>query len=93
LLVGASAGLTRAFRSRVLTAAGKDDFTLPQVEFQKGFTFQIGGFVGPLLAGITVMIFGLQAAPYVIGAAIVLATSGLALLSLSNLFAKEMSHV
>ncbi|MEL6838984.1 MAG: MFS transporter [Pseudomonadota bacterium] len=84
LLVGASAGLTRAFRSRVLTAAGKDDFTLLQVEFQKGFTFQIGGFVGPLLAGITVMIFGLQAAPYVIGAAIVLATSGLALLSLKS---------
>lgn len=92
LVVGLSAGLTRAFRSRVLTAAGKSEFTLPEVEFQKGLTFQIGGFIGPLLAGLILLIFGMQAAPFVIGAVIVLSVTGLALLSFSNLFARELSN-
>ncbi len=92
LIVGVCAGLTRAFRSRVLTAAGKDDFTLPEVEFQKGLTFQIGGFVGPLLAGIIVMFFGMQTAPLVIGTLVALSVTGLALLSFSNFFAQELSN-
>ncbi|MEL6682118.1 MAG: MFS transporter [Pseudomonadota bacterium] len=92
LLVGATAGLTRAFRSRVLTAAAIGEFTLPQVEFQKGFTFQIGGFVGPLMAGVIMMMFGLEAVPYIIGFVLVTSTVGLALLSFSNLFAKELSN-
>ncbi|MEL6685670.1 MAG: hypothetical protein AAFQ00_10270, partial [Pseudomonadota bacterium] len=92
LLVGVTAGLTRTFRSRVLTAAAIGDFTLPQVEFQKGFTFQIGGFIGPLMAGVIMMVFGLQSAPYVIGIAIVAGTMGLALMSLSNRYAKELPN-
>ena len=92
LLVGVTAGLTRTFRSRVLTAAAIGDFTLPQVEFQKGFTFQIGGFIGPLMAGVIMMVFGLQSAPYVIGIAIVAGTMGLALMSISNRYAKELPN-